>query len=102
MKLPHGEVVEEKRQAWGRIAVWFLLVGEPNIEAYRRRTGFGGSAIRRLHDAGTTAGGNDIIAQPIARNEGPTPLGCEAAKAARLLVPLRKRFASIGLQGLHI
>src|SRR5215813_2959276 len=102
MKLPHGEVVEEKRQVWRRIAIWLLLVREPNIESYRGRTGFGRSAICRLHDAGTTASGDDIITQPIACNQGATPLGCEATKAPRLLVPLRKRSSSVGLQRLRV
>src|SRR5262245_38396579 len=102
MKLPHGEVVEEKRQTWRRIAIWFLLVRKPNVEAYRGCTGFGSSAIRRLHNAGAAAGGDDVIAQPIVRNQGPTPLGCESTKAPRLLVPLSKGFKSMRLQGLHV
>src|SRR5262245_61185773 len=91
MQLPHSEVVKEEREVWGGIAVRFLLVRQPDVEADRWRTGFCGPTISRFHNAGTSAGCNDVVSQPIVCNESSAPLGCHATEAPRLLVPSDQR-----------
>src|SRR5262249_17586099 len=52
--------------------------------------GAGSSAAGgRLHDAGTAAGRNDVVALVADRREGAAALGCNAAEAPRLVVPAR-------------
>src|SRR5690606_31437381 len=46
-----------------------------------------GAAVRRLHDAGPAARGDDVVALAVPVLHGPAALGGDAAEAARLLVP---------------
>src|SRR5262245_8154149 len=89
MHLAHGEGVELEGQLRRRIGIWLLLARQLDVEADRRRADVGGAAVGRLHDSGTAAGRNDVVALTVDGSKRASALGQDAAKATRFVIPVR-------------
>jgi hypothetical protein len=68
-------------------------VRQPDIEANGRRLSFRGSTVCGFHNAGTAAGRDHIVADPVARPERAPSLGRDPPKAPRLFIPPRRLVA---------
>ena len=71
-----------------QVGVGLLLVGQADVEADGQGAGIGCAAIGGLHDAGSAAGGDDIVMQASIANEGTAALGGDAAEDAGVFVML--------------
>src|SRR4029077_11451988 len=69
MHLAHREIMEAEGEIGCGVGVRLLLLRQGDVEADARRAGFARPAIGRLHDAGATARGDDILAHRAMRLE---------------------------------
>jgi hypothetical protein len=81
--------VELEGQLGSRIGIRFLLTRQLDVESDRRSADIGCATVGRLHDAGTTARRNDVVALAVDRREGAAALGNDPAEATRFIVPAR-------------
>ena len=89
MHLAHGEGVELEGQIGRRVGIRLLLARQLDIESDRRRTDVAGAAVDRLHDPGTAARRNDVVALTVDGRKRAPALGHDAAEATRLVIPAR-------------
>ena len=82
--LAHEEVVEVEVEGGGDVGVGHLLKGEHDVEADCLAAGLPGTAICRLHDAGTAARGDDEAAAATGKLHG--PLGNHVGEGAGVFV----------------
>ena len=96
--LAHGEIVEPEGEVRRRIGVGVSCSPEQrDVETDRGAPASACAAIGRLHDAGTAAGRNHVVADAVQRLQAP-PVPDDAGELARLLVIadpiLRRNFAA--------
>src|SRR5262249_10352969 len=75
MHLAHGEGVELEGRLGRRIGIWLLLARQLDIEADRRRADVGRAAVGRLHDPGTAARRNNVVALTVDGSKRAPALG---------------------------
>src|SRR5262249_46218574 len=92
-ELAHEEVVEFERELTRDVSVGTLLVRQADVKTDGPAVRFGGSAVRRLHDASAASGAYDELLSIVRHRLG--PLGTEPRQLARLRVvsPERSVFA---------